>query len=61
MIATHKYIRETAAGRALYPTFGAEPPNPAAVTSADAINPGNISVLPHHGKLLALWEAGSAW
>ena len=61
MIATHKYIRETAAGRALYPTFGTEPPNPAAATSADAINPGNISVLHHHGKLLALWEAGSAW
>ena len=61
MIATHKHIRETAAGKALYPAFGTLPPNPAAVTGPDAINPGNISVLPHHGKLLALWEAGSAW
>jgi len=61
MIATEKYIAESAARRALYPTFGTVPPNPAAVTSPDAVNVGNISVLPHHGKLLALWEAGSAW
>ena len=61
MIATEKYIAESAAQRALYPTFGTVPPNPAAVTSPDAVNVGNISVLPHHGKLLALWEAGSAW
>lgn len=31
------------------------------MTSPDAVNAANISVLPHHGKLLALWEAGSAW
>ncbi|MEH6908989.1 MAG: carotenoid oxygenase family protein [Oceanicoccus sp.] len=61
MIQTHKYKAEKAAGRALYPAFATVPPNPSAVTSADVTNPGNISVLPHHGKLLALWEAGSAW
>ncbi len=59
MIETPKYQAETAAGRALYPAFDSVPPNPAEVSSADAINPANISVLPHHGKLLALWEAGS--
>jgi carotenoid cleavage dioxygenase len=35
--------------------------NPAPVTGPDSVNVANISVLPHHGKLLALWEAGSPW
>ncbi len=61
MIATRKYLAETDAGRALYPGFASVPPNPKPVTSADQINVGNISVLAHHGKLLALWEAGSPW
>ncbi len=61
MIQTQKYLAENAAGRALYPGFGTVPPNPAPVTSADLVNVGNISVLPHNGKLLALWEAGSPW
>lgn len=61
MIATRKYLAETDAGRALYPGFGTVPPNPKPVTSADQINVANISVLAHHGKLLALWEAGSPW
>ena len=61
MIETTKYKAEMAAGRALYPGFGSVPPNPAPVSSSDAVNVANISVLPHHGKLLALWEAGSPW
>jgi len=61
MIETNKYQAEIAAGRALYPGFGSVPPNPAPVSSSDAVNVANISVLPHHGKLLALWEAGSPW
>lgn len=61
LIQTQKVQAENAAGRALYPGFASTPPNPAAVTSPDLINPANISVLPHHGKLYALWEAGSAY
>ena len=61
LIATHKVLAEQDAGRALYPGFASAPPNPAAVTSPDAVNVANISVLPHHNKLLALWEAGSPW
>jgi all-trans-8'-apo-beta-carotenal 15,15'-oxygenase len=61
IIKTHKYQAEQAAGRALYPGFASVPPEPKPVTSPDLINVGNISVLPHHGKLLALWEAGSPW
>ncbi len=61
MIQTKKLAAETAAGRALYPGFGSVPPNPAPVSSADLVNVANISVLTHHGKLLALREAGSPW
>ncbi len=61
MITTRKYLAETDAGRALYPGFASVPPDPKPVTSADSVNVANISVLPHHGKLYALWEAGSPW
>ena len=61
LVETHKLVAETAAGRALYPTFGSLPPDPAPVPGPDAVNVANISVLAHHGKLFALWEAGSPW
>ncbi len=60
-IATRKRVKEQAAGRALYPGFDSIPPNPGGVTSPDDVNPANISVLNHHGKLFALWEAGSPY
>ncbi|MFK7914164.1 MAG: carotenoid oxygenase family protein [Pseudomonadales bacterium] len=60
MIATPKYQAERAAGRMLYPGFGTALENGAPVTEPDSINPANISVLAHHDKLYALWEAGSA-
>ena len=60
-VQTYKHVAETEAGRALYPGFASAPPDPLPVTSPDTINPANISVLHHHGKLLALWEAGSPW
>ena len=61
LIETTKVQAEREAGRALYPGFASVPPDPAPVTSADVVNVGNISVLHHHGELLALWEAGSPW
>lgn len=60
MVRTSKYMAEEAAGRALFPGFGSTPPNALGTTSADSLNPANISVLHHHNKLFALWEAGSA-
>lgn len=60
MIQTHKYREERAAGRAMYAGFGSHPPEARNVTHADQLNTANISVLVHHGELLALWEAGSA-
>lgn len=61
MIETKKYVAERQQGRALYSGFASTPPNPAPVTSPDSVNVANISVLPHNGKLFALWEAGSPW
>jgi len=59
MVRTSKYLEEEAAGRALYPGFGSTPPNAKGTTSPDSVNVANISVLHHHNKLFALWEAGS--
>lgn len=61
LVETTKPVAETRAGRALYPTFASQPPDPRPVTGPDVINVANISVLPHHGRLYALWEAGSPW
>lgn len=61
IIQTSKYQEEVKAGRALYSGFASTPPNPKGATSPDSVNVANISVLPHHNKLFALWEAGSAY
>ncbi len=61
MIGTAKYLAERDAGRALYAGFASHPPNALPTTSPDLVNVANISVLPHAGQLLALWEAGSPW
>jgi len=61
MVRTRKYVDEQKAGRALYPGFGTLPPNSRGTTSADQINVANISVLAHHDRVFALWEAGSPY
>ena len=60
VLATPKLVRETEAGRRLFPGFATPVADGAPVRRADDINTANISVLDHHGELLALWEGGSA-
>lgn len=60
LIATPKLSQEDAAGKRLFPAFGTHPPDGLPVRKPDDINSANISVLEHHGELLALWEGGSA-
>ena len=60
VLETPKLAREGAAGRRLHTGFGTVVENTAPVRGPDDLNPANTSVLEHHGKLLALWEAGSA-
>lgn len=58
-VRTQKYEQETAAGRFLYPAFDtriARRP----VGNNDSVNPANTNLVPHGGKLYALWEGGSA-
>lgn len=60
MIETPKLRREDAAGRRLYPAFATPVENGLPLRRADDMNAANISVLDHHGELMALWEGGSA-
>lgn len=60
-VGTHKYRADEAAGRMRRPAFGTRLAGMDAVTSADDMNVGNISVIWHGERLMALWEAGSAW
>ena len=60
VLATPKLVRETKAGRRLFSGFATEVNGGVPVRRADDVNTANISVLDHHGELLALWEGGSA-
>jgi len=60
VLKTPKLAREDAAGRRLHAGFGTVVENAAPMRGPDDLNPANISILDHHGELLALWEAGSA-
>ena len=61
LVETKKLKTERELGRAALPAFGSLPPNGVGVTHADDMNPANISVLAHHDRFYALWEAGSAY
>ena len=60
VLATPKLVRETEAGRRLFSGFATAVEGATPLRRADDINTANISVLDHHGELLALWEGGSA-
>ena len=60
VLATPKLVRETEAGRRLFSGFGTPVHGGIGVRRPDDVNVANISVLDHHGELLALWEGGSA-
>jgi carotenoid cleavage dioxygenase len=59
MVETTKYVEETRAGRFLYGGFAQRGEKPLA--NPDSVNAANTNILPHAGRLYALWEAGSAW
>ncbi|HRH76159.1 MAG TPA: carotenoid oxygenase family protein [Cellvibrionaceae bacterium] len=60
-IATEKYVREEAAGRFIYPSAYSLIPDAIPPRTNDSLNSANTALLPWQGKLLALWEAGSAY
>ena len=60
ILDTPKRVRETRAGRRLFPAFGTVPPDPDPILGPDDMNAANTSVLAHGDRVLALWEGGSA-
>lgn len=58
-VHTQKYVEESAAGQFLYPAIGTDIRR-RPVANNDTLNTANTNVLPHAGKLYALWEGGSA-
>ena len=60
ILDTPKRRREAEAGRRLLPAYGTLPPDPVAIERADDMNAANIAMLAHAGRLMALWEGGSA-
>jgi carotenoid cleavage dioxygenase len=60
LVQTVKLAAEREAGRFRLPAFGTHIPNPLPVGGPDGVNPANINAIEHGGRLLALWEAGSA-
>ena len=59
-VRTEKFVADSAAGRPVRQAFGTRWPEAEPLRSADAINAANIHVVQHAGRLLALWEGGSA-
>ena len=59
-VRTEKYLADTAAGRPVRAAYGTWPPGAEPLRSPDSFNVANTHVLPHAGRLLALWEGGSA-
>lgn len=60
VVQTPKLAREDEGGRRLFSGVATRIENAVPVRRPDDINTANISVLDHHGELLALWEGGSA-
>jgi all-trans-8'-apo-beta-carotenal 15,15'-oxygenase len=60
-VRTPKFEADSAAGRPVRAAFATHPPGMEPVRSADSINVANTSVAHHGGRLLALWEGGSAF
>ncbi len=59
-VETEKYRAEQEAGRMLRPAFGTTFPGLDRIADPNQLNTANINVLPHAGRLLALWEGGEA-
>ena len=58
-VRTQKYVEESASGQFLYEAFGTEFTR-RPVSNNDTVNTANTNLVPHAGKLYALWEGGSA-
>jgi all-trans-8'-apo-beta-carotenal 15,15'-oxygenase len=60
-VRTAKFEQESKAQQFVVPAFGTHIDSKVRITGPDVMNPANINALEHGGKLLALWEGGSAY
>ena len=61
LVKTQKLVAERAAGKFLYPTFGTGIASDAPMQGPDTINVANTNAIEHAGRVLAMWEGGSAY
>ncbi len=60
LVRTAKLRREQEAGRFVMSTLGTVIPNPPPASGPDSFNTANTNALEHAGRVLAMWEGGSA-
>ncbi len=60
-VRTSKFTKEQAAGKFLFPAFNTHIDSDERVNGPDAMNPANTNAIEHGGKVLAMWEGGSAY
>ena len=61
LVRTQKRVAERAAGKFLYPAFGTGFSSDAPIQGPDSMNAANTNAIEHAGRVLALWEGGSAY
>jgi all-trans-8'-apo-beta-carotenal 15,15'-oxygenase len=61
LVRTSKLAAERDAGRFLYTTFGTGIQSEAPMQGPDSINVANTNAIEHAGRVLAMWEGGSAY
>ena len=61
LVRTSKLQAEQQAGRFLFSTFGTPIDGTPPVSGPDAFNVANTNALEHAGRVLAMWEGGSAY
>jgi carotenoid cleavage dioxygenase len=60
-VRTRKFVAESESGRFLYPGFGTALEKGSGVPAPESFNVANTNVVAHAGRILALWEGGSAY
>lgn len=61
LVRTTKLKAEQQAGRFLLPTLGTQITGGPPISGPDAVNVANTNALEHAGRVLAMWEGGSAY
>jgi len=61
LVRTPKLAAEHDAGRFLFATFGTTIRSEAPIQGPDSINVANTNAIEHAGRVLAMWEGGSAY